>query len=334
MSGTVFSKDKCTEALKLMLLCRYFENKTESLFTQGFIHGTTHLSTGQEAAEVGLCMALDEEDWIVPTHRCHGVTIAKGASVFSAFSEMLGSKHGLSKGLGGSMHMSDKAHCNLGSSAVVGSGVPMACGVAFYLKRIRSKNVSVAIFGDGATSRGSIHESMNLASIWKLPVLFFLENNLYGMSAKSTDMISLSPLYKRAQAYSMPGFSTDGNDIEAVYNAVSEALSLIRNGNGPVLLEVLTYRQKGHSKNDKRVYRSAEEEQEWLKRDPILLFENKLAENGILREEELRALKEECLCFIEKEAEQALSRKDERLSISEMEGLVFAKSVGEVQYDI
>lgn len=153
------------DALRLMLNSRCFEEKTEELFKAGLIHGTTHLANGQEACQAGLCLALDDEDWIVPTHRCHGFTICKGSDPQAMFAEMFGSSHGLAKGLGGSMHMPDKEVCNLGSSAVVGSGVPLAAGIAFYFKRNGINNISVAIFGDGATSRGSVHESMNLASI-------------------------------------------------------------------------------------------------------------------------------------------------------------------------
>lgn len=328
---------QCIFALSMMLKSRYFEDKTEELFKAGLIHGTTHLANGQEASHVGLCMALGKNDWIVPTHRCHGFTIAKGSSAFAMFSEMLGSAHGLAKGLGGSMHMPDKKHCNLGSSAVVGSGVPLALGIAWYLQRQQTlkntkdnanieKNVSVAIFGDGATSRGSVHESMNIASIWNLPVLFYCENNHYGMSANSDDMVSVKSISERAKSYSMAGSTVDGNDIEAVYNECCSALAHIRSGKGPYLLEILTYRQKGHSKSDKRIYRTSEEENEWLQKDPIILFEKKLQQNGILSAEKIAQIKAEALSEIEYACEQALKQRNDCLTTEELQILVYGEN--------
>ena len=333
------------DALRIMLNSRFFEEKTEQLFKAGLVHGTTHLANGQEAAQAGLCMALEDGDWIVPTHRCHGFSICKGSWPVAMFSELFGSRHGLAKGLGGSMHMPDKENGNLGSSAVVGSGVPLATGVAFYQKfksvgsasfatsttqnpkdlpAVPVKNISVAIFGDGASSRGSVHESMNLASIWKLPVLFYCENNHYGMSAPSDKMISIDRIADRAKSYSMPGKTIDGNDFEAVYEAVKEATEYIRNGNGPYLLEVLTYRFKGHSKSDRRLYRTADEEQQWLLRDPITLFEEKLVERGYLTVDEVKQIEKECLDGMEAQARQALEKRNEKLTPEEVENLVYA----------
>ena len=338
-------REKSIDALRLMLNSRFFEEKTESLFKSGLIHGTTHLANGQEAAQAGLCMALEDGDWIVPTHRCHGFTICKGSWPVSMFAEMFGSRHGLAKGLGGSMHMPDRENCNLGSSAVVGSGVPLATGIAFYQKfrstgsasfatsttrnpkdlpPVAVKNISVAIFGDGASSRGSVHESMNLASIWKLPVLFYCENNRYGMSAPSDKMISVDQVSSRAQAYGMPGRVVDGNDFETVYNAVLEACGYIRSGNGPYLLEVMTYRFKGHSKSDRRLYRTSDEEQQWLLRDPILLFEQKMVERGFATQEEIASIEEDCRRGIGLQAEQALRESGDKLTEDEVLNLVYA----------
>ncbi len=307
-----------------MYSSRFFEEKTELLFRQGLIHGTTHLANGQEASQAGLCMALGDKDWIVPTHRCHGFTICRGSSAYSMFSEMFGSSHGLAKGLGGSMHMPDKDHLNLGSSAVVGSGIPLATGIAFDMKYNGKEGLSVAIFGDGASGRGSLHESMNLASIWKLPVLFYCENNLYGMSAPSSAMISVPHVADRAQAYNMPGLTVDGNDFDAVHEACLNALSYIREGNGPYLLEVMTYRTKGHSKSDRRLYRSAEEEERWAQRDPIMLYENKLIENGILTADEISKIRNSCFEDIEKQASKALEDSSDRLTEQEALDLVYA----------
>lgn len=342
----MIDKNLSLDALRLMLNSRYFEEKTEELFKAGLIHGTTHLANGQEASQAGLCMALDEGDWIVPTHRCHGFTICKGSWPVAMFSEMFGSRLGLAKGLGGSMHMPDKAVCNLGSSAVVGSGVPLATGIAFY-NRFKStgsaafatstthnpkelppqkvENLSVAIFGDGASSRGSVHESMNLASIWKLPVLFYCENNHYGMSASSDKMVSVKEVSTRAAAYDMPGKIVDGNDFEAVYNAVKEASTYIKEGNGPYLLEVMTYRFKGHSKSDRRLYRTSEEENSWLEKDPITLFENKMLQAGYVTESELRDIEAQCREGMEEQARIALEKSSDKLSQSEVQDMVYAK---------
>lgn len=329
-----------------MLNSRFFEEKTEHLFKAGLIHGTTHLANGQEASQAGLCVALEDGDWIVPTHRCHGFTICRGSDPFAMFSEMFGSIHGLAKGLGGSMHMPDKSHWNLGSSAVVGSGVPLATGIAFYEKfktagnasfaassfgnpkdypAVPVKNVSVAIFGDGASSRGSVHESMNIASIWKLPILFYCENNHYGMSAPSDKMISINSVAQRSGAYSMPGKTVDGNDVEVVYDAVKEALSYIKAGNGPYLLEVMTYRTKGHSKSDRRLYRTAQEEEQWLKKDPITLFEHKLIKLGYLSASEITSIEEQCHSHIEEMAALALEKSSDKLRSQDVEGMVYAE---------
>ena len=341
----MIDKDWSIDALRIMLNSRFFEEKTEELFKAGLIHGTTHLANGQEASQVGLCMALEDGDWIVPTHRCHGFTISKGSWPVAMFAEMFGSRQGLAKGLGGSMHMPDKSVCNLGSSAVVGSGVPLATGIAFYQKFKSTggasfaasttrnpkelspapvKNLSVAIFGDGASSRGSVHESMNLASIWKLPVLFYCENNRYGMSAPSDKMISVERVSERAMAYNMPGKVVDGNDVEAVYEAVKEASAYIKAGNGPYLLEVMTYRFKGHSKSDRRLYRTSDEEQQWLLRDPILLFEQKMVERGFATQEEIASIEEDCRRGIGLQAEQALRESGDKLTEDEVLNLVYA----------
>lgn len=341
----MIDKNLSLDALRLMLNSRYFEEKTEELFKAGLIHGTTHLANGQEASQAGLCMALDDGDWIVPTHRCHGFTICNGSWPVAMFSEMFGSRLGLAKGLGGSMHMPDKQVCNLGSSAVVGSGVPLATGIAFYQKFQSTgsaafatsttqnprelapqpvKNMSVAIFGDGASSRGSVHESMNLASIWKLPVLFYCENNHYGMSASSDKMISIDRISERAAAYNMPGKLVDGNDLEAVYNAVKEASTYIKEGNGPYLLEVMTYRFKGHSKSDRRLYRTSDEEQMWMLRDPILLFEQKMIDCGYVTKQEVLDIEKQCHEYMEVQAQIALEKSNDKLSAQEVEKMVYA----------
>ncbi|MCF0237948.1 MAG: dehydrogenase E1 component subunit alpha/beta [Sphaerochaetaceae bacterium] len=312
------------EALCLMINSRAFENKTEALFKEGLIHGTTHLANGQEASQAGLSLALEDEDWIVPTHRCHGITITTGSYPVSMFSELFGSREGLAKGLGGSMHMPDSSTCNLGSSAVVGSGIPLAAGIAFEIKYRNKNNVAVAIFGDGATSRGSLHETMNLASVWNLPMLFYCENNGYGMSAPSYKVVSTKDISARALAYSMEKDSVDGNDLEAVYEASKKALDYIRTNKRPYFLEVKTYRTKGHSKSDARVYRTREEEQYWAERDPIILFEQKLIQKGILTKKEIEEIETKAAHSMDIMAKVAQDRAGDVLSQEEVEALVFA----------
>ena len=230
------------------------------------------------------------------------------------FSEMLGSRDGLCSGLGGSMHMSDREHNNLGSSAVVGSSVGLATGISFAMKRQSRKGIAVAIFGDGATSRGVVHESMNLASVWALPVLFYCENNHYGMSASSDRMVSIDDISKRADAYSMKAFTADGNDYSAVKDVVSKARNYILESGRPCLVVVDTYRQCGHSKNDSRVYRTRKEELLWREKDPIIRMEKSLG----LSDEEAAKIREEAYSFVKEAFERAYAKKDDILTKNEL----------------
>ena len=310
-----------------MYLSRFFEEKLQEEFSKGNLYGTTHLSIGQEASHVGLCAALEKGDWFVPTHRCHGFNIATGSDMKAMFSEMLGSRHGLCKGLGGSMHMTDVENYNLGSSAVVGSGVPLAGGCAFALKRQNKDNIAVAIFGDGASSRGSIHEMMNLSSVWNLPLLFFMENNHYGMSASSDRMIATSTIHMRAEGYRVGHEKVDGNDVNAVFEAVKRARKTILEEKRPYFIEVETYRLCGHSKSDKLLYRTREEEKEWEKKDPISLYVNYLVSNSILSVGECDAIKNKAYKDVEKAWDEAWADRDDVLSLEEAEALVMPESV-------
>ena len=315
------------DILEKMYLSRFFEEKLQKEFSEANLYGTTHLSIGQEASHVGLCAALEKGDWIVPTHRCHGFNIASGSSMEAMFSEMLGSRHGLCKGLGGSMHMTDVSNYNLGSSAVVGSGVPLAGGCAFALKRQNIPNIAVAIFGDGASSRGSVHEMMNLASVWNLPILFFMENNHYGMSAPTERVISTSSIHSRAEGYSMAHRKVDGNDILSVYGAVKEARKYIEEEGKPYFLEVDTYRLCGHSKSDKLLYRTREEEEEWRKKDPIHAFSRYLVGNCLLAEEKIEEIRAEAEKDVLDAWRRAWETKDEILSLEEASSLVTPENV-------
>ncbi|HOE84743.1 MAG TPA: dehydrogenase E1 component subunit alpha/beta [Sphaerochaeta sp.] len=316
--------DTARSALSTMVRSRRFEECVDEFFKRKEMHGTTHLAIGQEAAQVGLSLALREGDWIVPTHRCHGHTLARGSNERKMFSELFGSRDGLSKGLGGSMHMSDVQTWNPGSSAVVGSGVGLATGLAFALKMQKSSAISVAIFGDGATSRGIVHESMNLASVWELPLLFYCENNGYGMSAAASRVIATSDIAARSQGYRIEYATVDGNDLEAVLSAAREAVQYIRTTGRPYFLEVNTYRLCGHSKNDPCLYRSREEEALWRGRDPIVRFSRRMIESGLFAEEEVAAIIRDARRTVDESAQEAIALKDDRLSAEEALALVFA----------
>lgn len=311
------------EALSLMERSRKFEEITDSYFKQKMMHGTTHLSIGQEAAQAGLSLGLEKGDWIVPTHRNHGYTLCRGTDPAAMFSEMFGSREGICKGLGGSMHMSDTAHWNAGSSAVVASGVPIALGLAFALRRQKNRNIAVAIFGDGATSRGAVHESMNLASVWNIPLLFYCENNGYGMSASVDRMVATDQIARRAEGYRMAWNEVDGNDFIAVWKAVKNATEYIHTSGKPFFLEVKTYRENGHSKSDKCVYRSREEEAKWREKDPIVLFSRKMVEMGI-PEKEVESIRKQADETIMAAAKKAEKTKDDHLSFDEAMSYVLA----------
>jgi len=322
-------KELLLKALRKMYLSRAFEDETEKLIRKGLIHGTTHLATGQEACQVGLCEALNKEDWILSTHRCHGYAIAKNSSVLEMFSELAGYKNGLCKGLGGSMHFTDIPNYNAGSSAIVASGIPIATGIAFGLKKKFGndcKNISVSIFGDGASSRGSLHECLNMASIWDLPLLFYCENNLYGMSSSANRMISTSSIASRCDGYNIKHSTIDGNDFIKVFEEVKKARKYILEEKRPYFIELLTYRQKGHSKNDKCLYRKKEEETLWAEKDPILKLENYIIENNLAKENELKLIKDEQLCLIEQASDKTFKSPGKFLTQEEANKFVFSES--------
>ena len=304
-----------------MLRSRFFEEGVEDAASRSLIWGTYHLSIGQEASHVGVSLALKEGDILVPTHRCHGYNVAGGSSLYAMYSELLGSRHGLCKGLGGSMHMTDILHGNFGSSAVVGSGISIAGGVALSMKRKGQGNITVSVFGDGASSRGTLHEMMNIASIWNLPILFLLENNRYGMSALASRMISTDKIYKRADGYGIENACIDGNDVVSVLKATEKAREYIVREGRPYFLELETYRMCGHSRSDKNIYRSAEEEDEWRVKDPILRYKAFLLSNGILKEEEIEDIENGERVLVKDALERAIDDKDDVLSVSELESL-------------
>jgi pyruvate dehydrogenase E1 component alpha subunit len=278
------------DALRKMQLIRRFEETAEESYIRGLVHGTMHLSIGQEASAVGICSALSPTDYMTSTHRGHGHCIGKGADVKRMLAEFFGREDGYCRGRGGSMHIADPSTGNLGANGIVGGGLPIAVGAALAAKRLGEGRVVVCFFGDGANNEGAFHESLNMASIWKLPVVFVCENNKYGMSTPVTRSTSVKNISDRAAAYSMPGVTVDGNRFADVAEAAHLAVERARRGEGPTLIETLTYRIRGHSKSDRNRYRTKEEIESWQKRDPIQLFENDLVAFGLIGAEEIAAV--------------------------------------------
>jgi len=284
------SREKLVEMLKTMHEIRYFEFKADNLFAQGKIHGTMHLSIGQEGVAAGAGLALRPDDYLLNTHRGHGHCIAKGADLNLMMAEFIGKETGYCRGRGGSMHIADASRNNLGANGIVGGGIALAMGVGLAIKLQKTDQVVLGVFGDGASNQGIFHEALNMAAIYNLPVVYLCENNQYGMSTSIKKSTKINQISDRAASFGMPGFTVDGNDVLAVYEAVGEAAKRGRAGDGPTLVEAITYRWKGHSKNDPGVYRTKEEVEYWKGLDPIVRFKNKLVNDGIITEAEAEAI--------------------------------------------
>lgn len=261
---------------KEMVRIRMFEEEVERSMQAGYIHGTTHLCNGQEAVAVGVCSLLEAGDMITSTHRGHGHSLAFGADMKRMMAELYGKATGYCKGKGGSMHIADVSSGNLGANGIVGGGIPIAVGAALTAKMKKTNDISVCFFGDGATNEGSFHESLNLAAIWDVPVVFICENNEYGMSSPIDKMVKIEELSKRADAYGFRGVTIDGNNLEKVREEAKKAIARAREGEGPTLIEAKTYRFKGHSRSDKELYRTALEVNERQKDDPITRYKQHL----------------------------------------------------------
>lgn len=286
---------------RTMVTIRFFEQTVEKHFLAGEIPGFVHLYIGEEAIATGVCANLTTDDYIASTHRGHGHSIAKGADVSRMMAEIFGKKTGYCKGKGGSMHIADFGVGMLGANGVVGGSFSIATGAALATKMLEQKRVAVAFFGDGASNRGTFHESANLASIWKLPVIFLCENNQYASTTPYRSSTSVEDIADRARGYGMPGVVVDGNDVFAVYEAAKAAVERARGGGGPSLVEAKTYRIKGHFVGDPELYRSKEEVQEiFAKTDPISRFERQVSSEGSLSREKLDAIKLEAQELIDK----------------------------------
>ncbi|MFC4311618.1 thiamine pyrophosphate-dependent dehydrogenase E1 component subunit alpha [Steroidobacter flavus] len=283
------------EAFRRMLRIRKFEEEGTRLFKAGKIPGAFHASIGHEGAIVGACMALRDADAVTGTHRSHGHPIGKGADLRALMAELMGKVTGICKGRGGSMHLADKSVGIIGESAIVGGGIPLATGCALSAKVRRSDQVTICFFGDGAVNQGTFHESLNMASLWKLPVIYFCENNGYAIRTSVARSHAQPDIVKRADAYGMPGVAVDGQDVCAVYEVASEAASRARSGGGPTLVEAKTYRFDEHNVGlfVPTPYRSQEEVEHYrLNRDPVKLFRDLLLSMGF-DESDLRSLEAE-----------------------------------------
>ena len=299
--------EKLAWMLQKMCETRYFEEKAEELYTRGLVHGTMHLSIGMEASPVGSIAAIEAEDWIIHHHRGHGHTIAKGADITIMMAEFLGKEPGYCRGRGGSMHIADVSHRNLGATGVVGGGIPIAMGIGLALKMKKSPHILLSFFGEGSTNEGSFHEALNMASLWQLPIVFICDNNHYGMSMHMHRSMNIEFISSRAASYGIPGISTDGNQILSVYQVVSEAVSRARSGEGPTLIENITYRWRGHSKSDRNLYRTKEEIAEWMERCPIKSFKDLLIDSQMMTGEEVDEIDRLAKETIDLAAEEALS---------------------------
>lgn len=275
--------DRLIEAYRRMSRIRQFEEYTKDLLLKGQLYGAFHTSTGQEASIVGSCLPLEDSDYMVGTHRSHGHPIGKGADIKGLMAELFGRVDGVNKGKGGSMHLSDFSVGSLGETSIVGSGLPVATGAGLGSKMQGDDKVTLCFFGDGASNEGTFHESLNIASIWDLPVVYLCENNGYGEFTEWRKVVASESIAARSVAYDMPGVVVDGQDIVAVYEAVKTAVDRARAGDGPSLIETRTYRYENHAIGlPMEAYRDPEEVEDWrANRDPLILFRDRTEEFGI-----------------------------------------------------
>lgn len=303
----MIEEERMVSIFKTMNNIRKFEEKAYQLFEQNKLRGSVHLCIGQEAIPATVCSLLRDVDYITSTHRGHGDCIAKGAELGKTMAELMGKTTGYCKGRGGSMHIADLTKGNLGANAIVGGGLPIAVGGALAAKLKGTDQVAVAFFGDGASNIGTFHESLNLASVWKLPVIFVCENNQYGISchvSESTSVVDIG--ISRAPGYDMPGYSADGNDVIAINEIVEKAIARAKAGEGPSLIEFKTYRWLGHWTGDPQVYRSKEEVKEWKKKCPIKRFKEYLIGNNIMTIAECEKIEQDAFDQVEAAAKFAL----------------------------
>lgn len=302
MSKKKYVKEMLMDMYKMMLRIRAFETRAAECFTKGMLAGNIHLCIGQEAVPTGACFALEKEDYMTSTHRGHGHCIAKGADLDKMLAELFGKKTGYCKGKGGSMHIADVAGLHsLGANGIVGAGIPIAAGSALASKIKGDKHVTLCFFGDSASNQGTFHEAVNMAAAWKLPVVFLCENNGYGVSVNIHSVTNTDTIAVRAKAYDIPGKTVDGNDPITVYEAVKEAVDYARAGNGPSIVECMTFRHQGHYCGDPANYRPKEYMQQAHQKDALINMRKRLSEEKIATEEEIVAIEK----AVEEELEAA-----------------------------
>lgn len=293
------SIDQCRWIYHKMVAIREFEERLYSLFLSEAMPGTMHQYTGEEAVAAGVCAAIEPNDYITSTHRGHGHAIAKGVSLTSLMAEMFSKDNGCCRGMGGSMHLSDPSVGMLGATGIVGGGIPIATGAALSAKMRGSNQVAISFFGDGASNEGSFHESLNQAGVWKLPVIYVCENNLYGFSEPFKEVSSVLNIADRAASYGFPGYVVDGMDVLDVFRATHAAVDRARLGEGPTLIECKTYRYRGHSRFEKPNYRTEYEVQVWKEKDPIRNFQQFLMDEKIMNMEDFEHIKQEIRAELE-----------------------------------
>ncbi|MEM9087666.1 MAG: pyruvate dehydrogenase (acetyl-transferring) E1 component subunit alpha [Cyanobacteria bacterium P01_F01_bin.53] len=305
-SSPQVTRDEGLTLYEDMLLGRYFEDKCAELYQRGKVKGFVHLYNGQEAVCSGVVKAMRSDDYVCSTYRDHVHALSAGVSARSVMAELFGKETGCSKGRGGSMHMFSKEHNMLGGFAFIGEGIPVALGAAFQTRYRRysmgeagADQVTAAFFGDGTTNNGQFFECLNMAALWKLPIIFVVENNKWAIGMAHDRAASQPEIYKKASVFGMPGYEVDGMDVLAVRAAAKTAIELARAGEGPTLLECLTYRYRGHSVADPDELRAPEEKQFWRDRDPIKRFEAYLLEQSLTSEADLKAIRDKITDVVE-----------------------------------
>ncbi|HVC43948.1 MAG TPA: pyruvate dehydrogenase (acetyl-transferring) E1 component subunit alpha [Candidatus Binataceae bacterium] len=320
------TESQLLDLYRRMVLIRRFEDKVAEMYSRGKITGFCHLYAGEEAVAVGAISALYDKDYVLSTYREHGHCLAKGVSPRAVMAELFGKATGLSRGHGGSMHLFDANLRFMGGYAIVGGGLPLAAGLGLSVRYKGDPEVVCCFFGDGALPQGAFHESLNMASLWKLPVIFICENNFYGMGTLVQNAICQEELYKFAEPYKMPGVRVDGMDVLEVHSATLEAAARAREGDGPSLIEAVTYRFRGHSMSDPAEYRSKREERIWQERDPIKSLRRKLTRDGRATEAQLDAVEVEVTAIIDDAVKYA--EESPEPSIDELGKYVYADNLG------
>jgi pyruvate dehydrogenase E1 component alpha subunit len=305
-----YEADFLLSLYRRMLLIRQFEERVKFLFLEGIMPGTIHQYQGQEAVAVGVCSALNADDVITSTHRPHGHAIAKGVGVEPMMHELFGKASGCCHGKGGSMHIGDLEKGMVPAIAIVGGGVPVATGIALAFKMRKEPRVAACFMGDGAVNEGAFHEGVNMGAIWSLPVIYVIENNRYSASTPISQTVKLKHLSERAAGYGIPGVTIDGNDVLAVYETAREAAARARAGNGPTLIEAMTYRITGHSRRDPCNYQPEAERKEALQKEPIRRFAKRLVAEKVAGEPALEAIRREVDAEIEQAVNSAMAAAD------------------------